>query len=291
MRRVRFLISFIFLISVIVFGGYIVKTKMVQDTQPPVIECESEEITVSVEDGEDALLKGITAKDNRDGDITDSVRVSSMSHFVNGKRTVTYVVFDKANNVGILERTVKYSDYTSPKIYLNKPLRISGFNGDMADIYDCYTAEDCLDGDITNQVRTIMDADYYVLDSGSFGITLQVNNSAGDVCSIPAEVEIMMSDDEDEEGKQYPVLSEYIVYTSVDKEIKPSKYLKGLMINNMEYEFEDTLVSKSDIKIKSNVDYSEPGVYTVSYSYKAEGAKKAVTKMYVVVEGKERGDK
>ncbi|MGN1266909.1 MAG: hypothetical protein ACI4UH_03120 [Dorea sp.] len=288
MRRIRSLICFTFVIACVAFAAYIVKTKMVEDSKPPVITCEQEEITVSVEDDESALLKGIKAEDNRDGDITKSVRVSSMSHFINGKRTVTYVVFDKANQVGTLERTVQYSDYTSPKIYLKKPLRFMVTNSDELDFEGCYTAEDCLDGDITSQIRPIIDNNYYGIQEGTFAVILQVSNSAGDVCSVPVEMQIAYTDNEDEREKEYPVLSDYIAYTTVGKKINAKKYLVGISRNNTEYLFEDDLtgVKGDDIKITSNVDYEKPGVYTVEYSYKAAGAPKAVTKLYVVVEEK-----
>lgn len=287
MDRVRFLICLTFVISCIACGSYVVKTKMIQDTKPPVITCDEDTITVSVEDGDEALLEGISAKDNRDGDITDSVRVSSMTHFVNGKRTVTYAVFDKANNVGTLERTVKYSDYTSPKILLHKPLRfIVSASGEL-DFSECYTANDCLDGDLTNQVRVLMSDYYYAMQEGNHEMTLQVNNSAGDVCSIPMELQIIYNDDDDERSKEYPMLSEYIVYTTVGKKIDVEDYPTGISRNGVEYEFDElSEVSKDSFKISSNVDYSNPGVYTVEYSYKAEGAKRAVTKLYVVVEEK-----
>ena len=62
-------------------------------------------------------MKGIKATDNRDGDLTKEVRISSISHFISGnERTVTYVVFDKSNQMGTLKRTVKYSDYTPTQI-------------------------------------------------------------------------------------------------------------------------------------------------------------------------------
>lgn len=285
MRRLRLLICIIFLAACAVCAAYVVKTKMVEDTTAPEMKCSEEEITISVEDGDEALLQGISAKDNRDGDITDSVRVSSMSHFVNGKRNVTYVVFDKANNVGTLERFVTYSDYTSPKIYLEKPLRFIISASGTIDISECYKAQDCLDGDLTNQVRALMSDNYYAMQEGTHDITLQVNNSAGDVRSIPVELQISYNDDDDEREKEYPVLSEYIVYTKKGKKINTSKYLTGISRNGVEYEFEDyAAVSKDDIRVESNVNYSKPGVYTVEYSYKAEGAKRAVTKLYVVVE-------
>ena len=214
-----------------------------------------------------------------------------MSHFVNGKRTVTYVVFDKANHVGTLERTVKYSDYTSPKIFLKKPLRFLTTASSELDFTDCFTAEDCLDGDITNQVRTIVDNNFYGMQEGIFDVTLQVSNSAGDVCSVPVEMQITYTDDEDEKTKEYPLLSDYIVYTSVNKKIDASEYLIGSSRNGADYEFGDLLTaSADDIRISSDVDYSKPGVYTVEYSYRASGAPKAVTKLYVVVEGEERGE-
>lgn len=287
MGRLRFFIIIVFIAAGIAFGGYQVKTKMVEDNKPPVITCDEDTITVSVEDGEEALLTGIKADDNRDGDLTDSVRVSSMTHFVNGKRTVKYAVFDKANNVGTLERTVTYSDYVSPKIYLKKPLRFIVNSSGTFDYSECFTAEDCLDGDITNQVRLITNDTYYSMIEGITEVTLQVSNSAGDVRSIQAEMQIAYMENEEEREKEYPVLSDYIVYTTVGEKITPSEYLTGISRNNVEYEFKNIAVpEKEDISIKSNVDYEKPGVYTVDFSYKAEGAKKAVTKMYVVVEEK-----
>lgn len=285
MGKVRFWISVVFAVSCILFVGYFIKTKMVEDNKSPVITCGEDAITVSVKDGQEALLKGVKAEDNRDGDLTDSVRVSSLSHFVNGKRTVKYAVFDKANNVGMYERTVTYSDYESPKIYVKEPLRIYTSMSSRIDFEGLYEAQDCLDGDITNQVRVLSENYYYDLQEGSIDVTLQVNNNAGDVRAIPVELRIIYHDNDEERKKEYPALSDYIVYTKVGKKIKPEKYLTGLMRGETEYKFDELgTVTKEDVKITSNVDYEKPGVYTVEFSYKAEGAGKAVTKLYVVVE-------
>lgn len=288
MGKLRSLICLVFVVSGIAAAVFFVKAKMVEDNTPPVITCEEEEIEISVEDGESALLEGIKATDNRDGDLTDSVRIASMSHFINGKRNVTYAVFDHSNLVGTLQRTVTYSDYKSPRIYMKKPLRFLLTNSDEINFEGYFEAKDCLDGDISNQVRPIMDNNYYGVQEGIFEVTLQVSNSAGDVCSVPVEMQIAYSDDEEEQEKEYPVLSDYIVYTKVGKSINEEKYLEGISRGNTEYHFEDSMldVSESDIKIKSKVDYDKAGVYTVEYSYKASEAPKAVTKLYVVVEEK-----
>ena len=62
----------------VAFQGY---RKLVQDNKPPVVTCDSEELKVSVEAEEEDLLKGVTAKDNRSGDVTDSIVIESLSAF------------------------------------------------------------------------------------------------------------------------------------------------------------------------------------------------------------------
>lgn len=288
MKRLRIIICLIFAVSVALFAGYQVNAKMMEDHTAPVISCKEDTVSVSVEDEDSALMEGVTAKDNRDGDLTKSIRISAMSHFVNGKRTVTYVVFDKANNIGTLERTVEYTDYVSPKIHLVRPLRFSSTEKVDEMIGDCLTAEDCLDGDLTSQVRTIFDNSYYGSQEGTFPVTLQVSNSAGDVCAVETEMTITDASDHQENSKQYPVLSEYIVYTKVNQKIDPASYIKGLEKNGTEYTYEQDgemlAGTREAIGITSNVDYANPGVYTVEYTYTGEGAATAVTKLYVVVE-------
>lgn len=296
MRRLRAIICLVFILSGAVFAAYTVKSGIVEDHKPPVITCDEDTIQVSVkeEDMDAALLKGVKATDNRDGDLTKSVRVASLSHFISGtKRTVSYVVFDKANQVGTLERTVEYKDYTSPKIYMSKPMRYSGTEMEKVNFEENLTAEDCLDGDITSQIRTNLESAYAYSQAGTYGLTLQVSNSAGDVCAVPVEITVLDVSDTQENYKEYPVLSEYIVYTEVGKQIKLEDYLIGIEKNGTEYSFKEDkdmlFAEKGDVKIESKVDYSEPGVYTVEYSYKAEGASKGVTKLFVVVEGEADG--
>lgn len=56
MRRIRIAICFLFVAACVIFGMYIVKVKMVEDHEPPVITCEEDSISVSVEAGDDELL-------------------------------------------------------------------------------------------------------------------------------------------------------------------------------------------------------------------------------------------
>ncbi|MCI6533595.1 MAG: hypothetical protein SOX85_09960 [Lachnospiraceae bacterium] len=289
MRRLRIVICIIFAVSCILFAGYQVKLRVLEDHTAPEIQCKEDTVSVSVADQEEALLKGVTAKDNKDGDITDSIRISAMSHFINNKRTVTYVVFDKANNMATMERTVEYTDYMSPKIHMLKPLRFSSTDQADTTMSEYLSAEDCLDGDLTNQIRTIVDNSYYSGQAGTFPVTLQVSNSAGDVCSVAAEMTITDSDDRQERYKEYPLLSEYIAYTTVNQPIDPATYLIGIEKNGTEYTYEadGAMIAgtREAIGIASYVDYENPGVYTVEFTYTGDSGVTAVTKLYVVVEG------
>lgn len=296
MRRLKIAVCLIFVASCVIFAGYTVKSKMLEDHTPPVITCKDKTVTLSVQSDQKkqkkALLKGVKAEDNRDGDLTSSVRIASMSHFIApGKRTITYVVFDKANQVGTLERTVQYKDYTPPKIHLKAPLRYSTTEVGKANLTENLKAEDCLDGDLTSQIRTSLDDGMYNAAAGIYKVTVQVSNSAGDVCSVPLEVAVTESGDRQEQMKEYPVLSDYIAYTTVGHEIDPMSYVKGMEMNGATYTYADDgealAGTREAISVKSEVDYSKAGVYPVEYFYTAEGAPTAVTKLFVVVQDQE----
>lgn len=289
MRKVRVLVCLVFLASCIIFGAYTVKTRLVEDNTPPKITCESDEIAVSVKAEDAEILKGVSAKDNRDGDISKSVTISSMSHFISkGKRTVTYIVFDEANQAGTAQRTLTYTDYTSPRIHLLKPLRYT--NKQIADtnFLENMTAEDCLDGDLSKQIRTTLSDSFYSEEAGEYEMTIQVSNSAGDVCRVPVTMQIVNGADREENQKSYPMLSEYIVYTKLNVPLDLNAYLTGVVKGGNEYTFAEDAeymdVGVEDISVTSNVDYTKAGVYTAEFTCSAEEQPTAVTKLVVVVE-------
>lgn len=289
MRKIRTMICVIFAVACVIFGIYMVKTKKLEDHIPPVIHFEEQEIMVQASADDQELLQGVTAEDDKDGDITDSVRVSALSHFIEkGERTVTYIVFDKANQAGTAQRTVRYSDYETPKIYLKEPLRYSINQAGKVDLTENFVVEDCLDGDLTKQLRLTVGDAYYAYTPGEYEITAQVSNSAGDVRAIPLKVLLVDSAEKEESSKYYPVLSDYLVYTKTGKTLKLSDYLEGVVNGNAAYSFaedaESLTIAKDEIMVEHEIDYAVPGVYPVQYSYTNEEGIKAVTTMYVVVE-------
>lgn len=289
MRRVRFTIIIVFVLSVIAFIAYNIFSRMVEDNEPPVITCDSDTISVSVEDDESALLKGMTAEDNRDGDLTDSIRVSSMTNFTEpGKRTVTYAVFDNANLAATYTRNLEYTDYTSPTIELSEPLRFSLEDISDMNIAENMTAQDCLDGDITSQIRATFNDSMYIAQAGDYGVTVQVSNSAGDTCSVLLSVTVTDPSNDNEREKYYPLLSEYIAYTDVGKSLNLENLIIGLDRNGSEYLFEeedeDFLPGeRGDVEISGDVDYETAGTYTVDYTFTTEDGVSATTKLAVVV--------
>mgnify|MGYP000139333207 CR=1 FL=1 len=102
---------------------------------------------------------------------------------------------------------------------------------------------------------------------------------------INGEVTVTESGDRQEQMKEYPVLSDYIAYTTVGHEIDPMSYVKGMEMNGATYTYADDgealAGTREAISVKSEVDYSKAGVYPVEYSYTAEGSPTAVTKLFV----------
>ena len=287
MRRLRITIVILFVLSGIAFIGYNIANRILSDHTPPVITSDSDTISVSVAAEDSELLAGLTATDNKDGDITDSIRISSMSNFTEpGKRTISYAVFDSSNQAATLTRNLEYTDYVSPKIHQTQPLRFSLNEMDDANLAENMTAEDCIDGDITKQIRVSF-GDVYISTAGSYTITVQVSNSAGDTCSVPVDVTVTDPTDSAEREKYYPVLSEYIAYTDAGVPIDPAAFLIGLERNGTQYLFDTDAelmpAGRESVVIAGAVDYNMPGTYTLEYQFANADGVTAVTKLAVVV--------
>jgi len=306
MRKIRIAVVAVFLLSAIAYGWFTLFADRGKDTTPPTIQCSQDTLQLSVQDDDSRLLEGLTAQDDVDGDITANIRVSSLSRFASqGKRTVDYVVFDSANNFATFSRTVQYTDYQSPRIWLDAPLRVDMNQLEKFDPSTSLRAEDVLDGDISSKVRVSINNGAYVADVGNYPITVQVSNSAGDTVTVPLEMSVIDSTDPDESGKYYPMLSQYIAYTKVGQGIDPMQFLCGVMRGNQSYLFPESAViddededddkdrpssgsvmgiERSDIDVNNMVDAATPGTYTVEYSYTSDDDITAVTKLVVVVE-------
>jgi len=286
MRRIRLAVVGIFVLSLIAFIVFNIVNRVTTDSTPPVITSESDSVTVSVAAEESELLAGLTATDDEDGDLTGEIMISSMSNFTEpGKRTVSYVVFDASNNASTLTRNLEYTDYTAPQIKLTQPLRYSLNEMEDASLTENMSVQDCLDGDITQQIRATFNDGSYIAMAGEYGITVQVSNSAGDTCSVPLTVTV--TDPAEESGKYYPMLSDYIVYAPVGGYVDLTSLLIGLENSSTQYLFADANPSApggiESVAIGGAVDYNTPGTYTVDYQFTSASGATGTTKLAVVV--------
>ena len=289
MRKIRGLVIVFFIASCVCFGAYIGLKWLKTDLNEPELQFEDEKLSVSASAKEDALIAGVTAKDKEDGDLTNRIQVASMSPLLaNNERTIEYVVFDDANNFATASRTIAYKDYVPPRIYVKEPLRfvLNNYENRLENLE--MEAVDMIDGDVTNRVRKSWGETSYLDKAGNYKFIFQVNNSAGDSCIVPVEITIV--DGANESGKYYPVLNDYIVYTSVGKELDMNDYLEGIQSGNVEYKFNSLDipegVSADSVTIRSYVNYEKPGVYKVIYAYMSADYVTAETTLYVVVEEK-----
>lgn len=85
-----------------------------QDRTAPEIKVDqSEKITYTEGEDYEKLLKGVTAQDDKDGDLTSEVFVDKVVPISKKKAVVYYGVTDKANNVGTASREVTYKATTA----------------------------------------------------------------------------------------------------------------------------------------------------------------------------------
>ncbi len=277
MRRIH-LISFIIMLAV--FGLYIMNKWMQYnryDRSYPEISFAEEVLEVSVKATEEDLLQGVTATDAKDGDITDTLIIESMSNLLeNNERIVTYVAFDHDNHVGKAERRIRYTDYKKIRFSLDEPL--GRFSGDatLEQILAPLHATDSIDGDISDQI--ILVDSYWTITNDGYDVatyTVQVTNSCGQVEDLTLSFR-EMSDGQKYGSNAEITLTDYLIYAKVGDEISPRRYVDTITLNGYEYDMDY-------VSIESDVDTSKPGTYTITYTFTYNG-KSTMSDLIVVVE-------
>ena len=301
MRRLRAISASLFVVSILLFGICIIKDKVIDDKTGPLFHMDSNTVEVSVKDEEKELLRGLTAVDASDGDVTDSIIVESISPFTGtGHRIVTYAAFDSDNHVTHVKRELEYTDYEPTRFHLNKQL---SFAMNATNLLDGITGEDCIDGDITKSIRMMSDQEINTSYVGEYNARLKVTNSAGGVSYLPVTVEIF------DAAVHYRLpqikLTENVVYVKEGEFFEEEDYLKSIVINGAEYslthenesyassngllDMKEKSIDFDRVDIESDVDTDVTGYYEVVYSFEdtefSTGTGK--TRLYVVVTERE----
>lgn len=102
------LITSVLLLGCVAVGAVGVLAYKKQDRTAPVITVSDKKMSYTAGDPYDQLLEGVTATDNKDGDLTDEVFVDRVVPTSKKKAVVYYGVMDKSNNVGTARKTVTY---------------------------------------------------------------------------------------------------------------------------------------------------------------------------------------
>lgn len=290
MRKAKAASILLFVISLVLFLYCIFVREGAQDQSGPQIQIDQQEIQVSIAASEEELLQGVTATDRKDGDVTESLAVESLSNFIEkGRRKISIVAFDSDNHVARAEREIVYTDYTSPVFSLDSPLR---FSTEAENLLTGLHAQDCLDGDISNKIQLSFQNNIYSLTPGQYQVTYSVANSAGDVKNLPVTVEIYDSAQE----VQTPTieLSQYLVNLTSGEAFDPWTYLSSVTVNRSEYvkgedgilrnSFnEEEILDSSAVQIENPVDTNTPGVYEVVYGVYDEDGVQGTVRLIVSV--------
>ena len=240
--------------------GYRAMARIRADHTPPEIRAEETLLEVSALEPRNALLQGVTASDNRDGDVTASLVVESVRLLrSDGTASVTYAAFDKAGNVGKYSREVRFSDYRSPRFSLSKPLMFS--SASSYDVLNVIGAEDMLDGDITHRIRaTVLDEVETGL-AGSHDVQFRVTNSLGEMVELVLPVEIYTPSLF--EGSL--TLTEYLVYLNQGESFNARSYLNEFSVGRESVSLRSGVPEELKLTISGKVETGVPGVYVVDY--------------------------
>lgn len=271
MKALRRIVILIFLLSVGVFAFSRVKALANKKPPMPVISSTSDRISVPCAYTEEEMLQGLTAKSEKDGDLTDQIMVGSISRFKSkGVSTVTYVVFDSFQQPGTYTREVEFTDYRSPEFTLSSPLvfEVGGTNG-----IDSYVgATDIFFGNINNAVR-FEDNNISFNAVGDYYLTVEATNGYGDSSELSLPVHLIDTKDMVLQVE----LNENIIYLPKGTEdFSPSSYVRGVILPD------GSELGPAAVSCRSSVDTEIAGVYEVKYTASYSGDR-GVTWLTVVV--------
>lgn len=277
-RILRIAVVLLFLLVSALFAKIYYEDVLQKDNTVPKITVEDELIEVKPGASSQELLTGLTAYDEKDGDITDKIIVESISKFYEpGVCKITYAVYDNDNHVASASRKIKYIGYESPRFSLEAPLVFR--LGDRINLSDMIKSTDMIEGDISKNV-IVTSNDYSSGKAGIFHAELKVTNGKGDIVylTLPMIVE------EVERDAPQITLKKNLVYLEQGKKFNPLSNVESVIdINEEELDI-------SSVTFKSDVKSKKPGIYSVNYYVTDSAGRRGHTMISVIVsEGRNHG--
>lgn len=267
MKRLHIITLAALLASALLLGITSAVQAVRADHSKPEIKCSDQPLEISVEEKEDGLRKGVTAWDEKDGDLTDQLLVQQVERTADGTGLeVTYAVADSDKNVTTKTRQVVYTDYTPPRFTLSGPLRYTP--GSTIQVRDRLGATDVLDGTISDHIK-VTASNFSSDREGTYPLTVEVTNSMGDTVKLKLKLEIRSY----EPGEPKIELKQYLVYLKKNQKLDARSYLKQV-----------TGGREEDVTVTQPEDGLKKGVNEVTYSCAGTGGVTGTAVLYVVVE-------
>ena len=271
MKLLRIIVAFVTVITVAVFSFVYIRERYFYDRTYPEIRVDREILDVKSTATDADLLKGVTAYDGKDGDLTQKVLVESVGQFLTpGCCKVTYAVCDADNHVVTAQRKIRYTDYRPPRFTMNGPLLFSAYG--TLNIVGVVGAEDCLDGDISQNV-IIFSPDYEEGRLGTFSLQATVKNSKGD----DAEIVLPMVVEKQANSAPKIELTDYLIYLKKGQLPDWNRYIGEVSDHTG---MDGTL----EFRIETNYNAGKEGVYSVDYYGTDEAGYIGHTRLIAVVE-------
>ncbi|MCD8161525.1 MAG: DUF5011 domain-containing protein [Clostridiales bacterium] len=167
-----------------------IAVKVVDAVAPELSGVQTEYYLADTESAPD-YLSGVTATDEIDGDITDSIVLDALnvSYGVPGEYTITYHVSDAAGNKAEKSAAVTIKDTTPPVITLSTASLSLTAGDDAPDYSSLVSASDTTDGDLTTSV-SVDDSAVDYSTPGTYEVTYTVSDSSGNASTKSATVTV-----------------------------------------------------------------------------------------------------
>ncbi len=230
-------------------------TVQIVDTVAPTLELTEDTAGFSLP-GRDYQEVGFFAYDDHDGDISHLVKKELYGNIL------VYTVADSSGNIATAFRELNFDDPVAPEILLN------GSREEMLCLgwpYEepGYSAQDNLDGDITDKV--VVEGTVDVHTEGSYPITYTVTDTYGNTSAVVRTVTV-------QKGYQPEVVvpEEKVIYLTFDD--GPSKYTPKLLEVLKKYDVKATFfvvnTTYADTISRIGEEGHAIGVHTGSHVYK-----------------------
>lgn len=279
MNRMKWISLLLTAACVIALCGYRYLNGTRADIDPPQITAQGQ-LALSVLAPRDTLLEGVTAMDDRDGDVSASLLVEDIRMTERDKiALVTYAAFDRAGNVAGHQREVTFTDYEKPKFTLEGPMIYTV--GTDFDPMDVLGAVDVLDGDISGRIRTRSLSGDSLAEVGTHLVSFQVTNSLGDSAEIELPVEVCPRGAYGAELR----LTDYLIYLKQGAAFDAANYLYSYTRSGQTVQLLGGLPEGLTLELSGSVDTQVCGVYAVSYTVTREQNSAAHSRLIVIVEG------